>query len=1331
MTTVRGSLALFILTLLVASGTVAAGVLPQPDFFASFDGSPTARRDGQSVEPTSARGLRFLEGVQGQAVYIGGYGQRPFEEAPLLTYPAADLFNSDSGTVMFWFQPDWEGGGAALGLREDMPWYHLFTAYAGSPIEGMNNDTVLKTQRLRLFMWHAMRLDLNLADDNKPLTLMKSVRNAMHREDWIHIAMTWHKDGWARLYVNGLPYQHGMLPGNYNAIGAQGRVAVQDVEAFVVGGTGPSHTRSMRAKGAFDDLAIYRQALTSRQVSAAYRQIAPLDLELPRTFIPARAAERIEVSVHPGGRLAVPATGIKVPAPVQGRVTFELLDASGRVITSRQVDELSVGEHGQTLALDTSPLDSGVYLLRCTWNQDGRHWQQSRRVVVFQQRQAPAPSDAPVQLGEPIVTVDCTRQGHGFIDSGNSKVVTDSPVGAYREAGPSDMDRFSYEINFPEHNGQPVILEITWPDDKPRSMALYMYRDSKNIKRREHRDRLGGGIQSGVEYPLTRAMRTTRRLFYPWVDRYLFEARTKAAGYPAAVAKIRVLPVVGRLPKLPINQPEAQSGRHFGNVDEDQSFEIMYNFEPAQRFEPDNAVDIIETLLDYFDYTGQDTLAYAFNRYAYTYTPLPGWYTGVGLRTVGWQRLMLDMFQQRDKRLVAIFNIRGLPTVRMQPQRWDEWAEEGWFIRDRNGKVKWVKQGGAIANPVHPAVRQLLKEQLLAVVDRYAGHPAFAGVDYWLLPGRTPLVFGSLEVGYGDFTIEQFEQENGLKLDDGDGPARFAKRYDQLTGELRDVWLAWRAKQVTTLFGELAGILHDHRPDLPLLVSTGDLEGSRSELLESMNADHLEPVSRMYDQFGIDIRALQKLTGTSVGPLRRPMFDRWLKHRTGGDEAVGNEVDWNIRQMSVYRNSEFTSAETFLHYFESFNNSLKPDVFRSYFQSADVKPHGRYFLQELGLNLASTDADQLLIGGQPIGTMGRDDVAREFARAYRALPAGPFEDAPGPQDPVVLRYRQTPDGVYVYALNLIHSPLETTLEFATPTAQAEHLSTGQMMPLREGGVSLALKPFELCSLRLPSGVIPRGRRVRVPARTRAWFADKLSTLQQQLRQLTDAGASMDERRQTVRQIDELIRQGAYQQAMRLIFSKRMRLLPGHVEVARKGYLREQSRMIAQGHYAVDCGASEFFETQEGKLFFPDRKYSPGGYGYTGPRRHVRRSTQGLKGVSTRHVFASESYNIDSYRFTVPNGTYEVKLHMRVGYRPSARPGKVVLNIDMEGQRVAEHYDLFKHMDNNWHRAALLEVKPVKVTDGVLDINYAVPPGSDVNPTARLANAIEIVPVKNR
>ena len=133
-------------------------------------------------------------------------------------------------------------------------------------------------------------------------------------------------------------------------------------------------------------------------------------------------------------------------------------------------------------------------------------------------------------------------------------------VGRYRESGSGKWDRFGYEVKIPEGSGCPVLLEIIWPDDKERSMGFYMI---AKRKREWLRDRLGGGVQCGGEYPNTNKMVVSRYLFYPETDEYLFEARTLITGLPAAVSSIKIYKIEGRLPKLKINQEGKSQFRNF------------------------------------------------------------------------------------------------------------------------------------------------------------------------------------------------------------------------------------------------------------------------------------------------------------------------------------------------------------------------------------------------------------------------------------------------------------------------------------------------------------------------------------------------------------------------------------------------------------------------------------------------------------------------------------------------------------------------------------------------------------------------------------------------
>jgi len=183
------------------------------------------------------------------------------------------------------------------------------------------------------------------------------------------------------------------------------------------------------------------------------------------------------------------------------------------------------------------------------------------------------------------------------------------------------------------------------------------------------------------------------------------------------------------------------------------------------------------------------------------------------------------------------------------------------------------------------------------------------------------------------------------------------------------------------------------------------------------------------------------------------------------------------------------------------------------------------------------------------------------------------------------------------------------------------------------------------------------------------------------------------------------------------------------EAAAEGYLSEQAQMTARSTYAVNCGQGgrAYYRAESGTLFFPDQPFEEGGYGYLGGYKSVTRPVAGLTGTSDPTLYATEAYDTPGYRFTVTPGAYTVRLYLKVGYEPSAKPGVFVIDVDIEDQRVLDEADLFLLGGSDFNRAVVKEFRGVSVTDGTLDIKFGIPAGGE--PTARLCNAIEIIPEK--
>jgi hypothetical protein len=1091
------------------------GGVPEPVLYVSFDGDLNGTGISGVVTSSASSGTAFTNGLRDQAVQFGTNASG--ESTGYVEY--ASVFSNSAGTVMFWARPD--------GLDTVWPTYqyNLFEAYCASAANDSTNE------RVRMFVNRMLKFSA-YQDGDSSLQFNRYIGEIWPQGEWRHLAFSWNTSGEVQLYVNGLPYQHGPQAVAGMELLGTGHVTLQDIQRVYLGSPPDSSIPASKSGMAFDEFKVFRKALSSQQVSDEYRLLMPVDMTLKRCYLRASEAESVCVEISAGGQLETPQTGIMAPVPVSMNLTLNLTTLAGSSVKTTNFS-LAVTGAVEKAVLNTGSLAAGSYRLVCTFPWQGTTCRRVFAVEVYQPQAAPEASADPLELGGLIDSVDCSQTGHGYVSTGATQVVSVPGIGTYREAGTNQYDRFSYEVNFTATNGAPVVLEITWPEDRPRSMGLYMYRESSSTA--QNRDRLEGGIQSGVEYPCAGGMTKTRYIFYPWFGRYLFEARTMVPGYPAAVSRIDVYAVNGRLPRLPVVTPEGAPQRLFGHMDEDQTFEIPINCELEQKGldQKRNVIAVLESLLDYMDYTGQNAMSYPFIRYNYVYEDLPGAYDSIGFRTKGWQQLMLDMFEQRGKKLIATCNLTGLPEDLLAP---DQYTAE-YALRDRYGNVVKNDWTGDMLDPAHPELRQRFLRHISDVIADVGAHPAFAGMDLWFLENKSPWSFHSLDYGYGDFTVGLFEQQTNISLGISESATnRFDLRYQALTSTHRAQWLQWRSEKVTELVSEIDTMLQNVNTNLSLYLSLAGW--GRSDTMYHENEEAFNFTNLFYETYSMDLGALAALPSVMLTPQRQPTWSRWQQYFYADrdpyiTESTANELMWDPGKFVDVRAMGRTASWSYYRYFEGFRNSLNPSEFNSNFQSADVKPHGRYFLQELVQALAATDGLALLLGGQPLGMAGRDGYAREFVRAYRALPAEAFTDVEGTQDPVAVRYLQTPATTYVYAANLSFFSLTGAVYFAGSPTNATDLSTEASLTLTNGVLAVELKPFELRSFRLASSANPTNWTVSIPAEAAEWCQDKFA-------QITNMpGSAAGVLTNVTAQIQTDIDNGKFADAYRLMTSKQL------------------------------------------------------------------------------------------------------------------------------------------------------------------------------------------------
>lgn len=134
--------------------------------------------------------------------------------------------------------------------------------------------------------------------------------------------------------------------------------------------------------------------------------------------------------------------------------------------------------------------------------------------------------------------------------------------------------------------------------------------------------------------------------------------------------------------------------------------------------------------------------------------------------------------------------------------------------------------------------------------------------------------------------------------------------------------------------------------------------------------------------------------------------------------------------------------------------------------------------------------------------------------------------------------------------------------------------------------------------------------------------------------------------------------------------------------------------------ALDAGSDRAATDVAGDTWSPDRKYTPGSYGYQGSSS-VQSTGRAIAGTQDQRLFRSAREGMYEYRFdNVPNGTYTVELGF--AELSSTRPDKRVFDVLAEGTQVLPSLDISLEAGTY---TALTRTYTVKVTDGVLDVRF--------------------------
>ena len=881
----------------------------------------------------------------------------------------------------------------------------------------------------------------------------KSAISGERADDSWHCAFTWSERGQARLFLNGLPYRTGFDASTPQPLPMDGN-RLADARWIVFSG----------ATNGVERLELYRRPVSNRDVLAHYRERMPVDLVIGNSVVPAGAPTPVAVLVAPGGTYMKP-NPVEPAEPAPATVNLELrIERIVREygdknqpwrVTRRSFEPCGAATRRTALVVDrpmevaTEPatLEPGDYRIVCTLARRGPGAQPYRRSLFFSV--APPPPARGVATTEKWQVAE-TLFAREFASDGDFDLV---------EKGP----RYFQVVSVPkEAVGQPCLLSVVWPDDRPRSFGLYWYPEGGC----GCRDRLQAGIQAGHEIPNSGRLETAEYLVYPAREHSLLEIRTLVEGWDAKVVRVKLERLAGPWPRLTVRLPEGLPARRFGNTDEDQTFYNNFNADVHG-----STAAITDEVMRYLDYTGQDRFHYSVARYSYTYGPVEG-SCGSGMypRRQGELDFVVDRFAKGGIGFVGKIALLSTPLFDNLNLIDSDYRARGYTMLDREGlDIRRFGVGNIQPNPANPAVWRLFFDYWGDVIDRNAQSLG----DCWYDFGWGYGAWESLKHGYDDWTVAAFVRESAdvRRLDAGTRarlrelarPARnsgdYVARWTALASTnaapaVEAAWLRWRADRVTEFAKALVARCRRRNPALNVIFST--------------------PLgTNAYADCGIDAEALAKVDGFRFATGVAPSEPRFHLHRgwqSGAaqlaklDAALKRRDDNYLASLRRLRSLRGAAdmVTVWGTYFETKCSPPKEVAghrFGCTFESADAKYHGRYFLKEFAQAVAYGDAQEIVTGGQPVGTLGSEEVTREFVRAYRALPALPFRDLDGYGDregaAVVGRVRETQNGAYFYFVNVTDRPQSAK----SPFWRSLDLSTGERGFRR----TIELKPYELRS----------------------------------------------------------------------------------------------------------------------------------------------------------------------------------------------------------------------------------------------------------------------------
>ncbi len=697
----------------------------------------------------------------------------------------------------------------------------------------------------------------------------------------------------------------------------------------------------------------------------------------------------------------------------------------------------------------------------------------------------------PVTVHQPTVKktllwdIDCVKQTRNgkpvkldetFWEANGPTRIHRSPAGTYRESdalsgdnqivsghGERSLNAFSYAIDVPEIQ-VPYLLEVDYPDDTRRTTNVVIL--EKAIIHPRHgypMAQLGSGYETGDAFELTNEMKTHRVYFWPTVPEIRAALVSIYDGQRAAAARIRVYKLDEGLPDpvKPYAGPKP-GGRVFASYYEEWRRWNAHQRSAylAGRNEMSQDIIGIDRWLRLSRAVGMNAISpteVVYRSCTYDSDALYGY----GTQPYDIPRLAVLLAEKYQMGYSPELHVTPRPTldnlVKAQADK-----PEDTLLYSQTGAVGIKNNYGPGFNPLHPAVQDRYLMILDELVSKLGDSPAYDGVNIRLMTwaGNSWFWLCSLNWGYGDWTINQFEKDTGIDVPTPSGDQslqRFSERYTFLTSKtMVDRWIAWRNGRMLQYIRKMRDVVTAANPDARLIF-TGSYE-----LDYIFEHDPDATPQQLLTEAGFDLEALSQEHG--IGFVNVNAYGRAKTASPVEDQAMFDKLIFNDKRLIAGGNGQIQKVTN--TYFEVHERvpvdrlGLPGYTPKGYCGAAEAA--GRMGLRKLAIPLAEQDTLRFVQGG--LGYVwGQPDVYVPWLNAFTALPAVAFDEVASPGDAVVVRQKTLENKGYGYVVN--REPFAVDVTLTVNAKQLERLGTGEKLPVTNGKLTLQLQPFELISFK--------------------------------------------------------------------------------------------------------------------------------------------------------------------------------------------------------------------------------------------------------------------------